>query len=370
MKNILLVEPAYKVKFPSLGLMKISSYHKTCGDRVKYIRGLDMFLEKPDKIYITSIFTYDVKFVREAIQFYRMRFPKAELWLGGLAATLIPDYFQNLGVDHLHLGLYEPAEDFVPDYSLHPKIRVTILLTQRGCIRKCAHCLVHIHDGPFKIKKDLDKYIIRDFEKISCWDNQFLGNPNIEEVVEILAKHNKEIDFNQSLDIRLLDERKAKLLKKLNIFPLRFAFDDISYKDEFLKGVEICKAAGLKQETRVDVLYNFKDTPEDFYERMYLTLNAGCCPYPMLYKPIDQPDKEWMSPHWTKEELKRWYLFCRSQLGRQGDFFNPRCYIYFKGKRIKMTEVFKERMFDTPKKETQRRFRKDLLSGTEEKQLL
>ena len=379
--NILLVEPAYKVKFPSTGLMRISSYHKEKGDSVEYVRGANMFVEKPDRIYVTSIFTYDFQEVKDAVQFYRMRFPKAELWLGGIAATLIPEYFENLGVGYLHKGLYEPAENFVPDYSLHPWLRTTVLLTQRGCIRRCEFCCVRLHDGPFKKINDFEKHIIKEFLKISCWDNQFLAHPDFEKVVSILAKYNKEIDFNQSLDIRLLTEPKANLLKKLNIYPLRFSFDDISYKDDFLRGVEICKKTGLsgmtvthngkrlKQEVRVDVLYNFRDTPEDFYERMHLILQAGACPYPMRYKPITQPDKEWMSPHWSKEELSRWMSFCKGQLGRQGDFFNPRCYIYFKGKRVRMPEVFKNRMFDTPGKKSQTEYRKELITGRRQEDL-
>lgn len=379
--NVLLVEPAYKVKFPSTGLMRISSYHKEQGDSVEYVRGANMFVKKPDRIYVTSIFTYDFPLVKDAVQFYRMRFSKAQLWLGGLAATLIPKYFENLGADYLHTGLYLPAENFILDYSLHPRLKTTILLTQRGCIRRCEFCCTRLHDGPFKVIENFEKYIIKEFSKISCWDNAFLSNPDFEKVISILAKYGKEIDFNQSLDIRLLTEHKANLLKKLNIYPLRFSFDDISYKDEFLKGVEICKKTGLsnmtvthngkklKQEVRVDVLYNFKDTPEDFYERMHLILSNNLCPYPMRYKPITQPDKDWLSPHWSQGELLRWQKFCVSQLGRQGDFFNPRCYIYFKGKRIKMTEVFEKRLFDTPGRETQARYRKELITKTEEKEL-
>jgi hypothetical protein len=42
-KNILLIEPSYKNKYPPLGLMKIAQYHGPHGkrDRVSFIKGED-----------------------------------------------------------------------------------------------------------------------------------------------------------------------------------------------------------------------------------------------------------------------------------------------------------------------------------------
>ena len=39
MKSVLLVEPPYRNKYPPIGLMKISSYHKMLGDDVTYLKG-------------------------------------------------------------------------------------------------------------------------------------------------------------------------------------------------------------------------------------------------------------------------------------------------------------------------------------------
>ena len=38
-RNVLLIEPNYKNKYPPIGLMKISTYYKMLGDKVTFFKG-------------------------------------------------------------------------------------------------------------------------------------------------------------------------------------------------------------------------------------------------------------------------------------------------------------------------------------------
>lgn len=59
--RVLLVEPNYKNKYPPMGLMKISTYHKMLGDEVRFVKGVDPNVDAAvwDRIYITTLFTFD-----------------------------------------------------------------------------------------------------------------------------------------------------------------------------------------------------------------------------------------------------------------------------------------------------------------------
>jgi len=87
--NILLVEPNFPVAaksknhshFLPIGLLKIGSYHKNKDDKikVKLIRGLKRCGFTPDRILITSLFTYWSKYVHEASEFYHEAYPTAKI---------------------------------------------------------------------------------------------------------------------------------------------------------------------------------------------------------------------------------------------------------------------------------------------------
>ena len=62
-KNILLIEPGYRNKYPPLGLMKIAQYHGQNGkkDNVHFVKGEDpaAYDKAWDRIYVTTLFSFE-----------------------------------------------------------------------------------------------------------------------------------------------------------------------------------------------------------------------------------------------------------------------------------------------------------------------
>jgi len=349
-RNILLVEPAYKNPYPPLGLMKISIWHKKRGDDVEFIKDtlhdpkLDLFernnmcykklKDHYDIIYITSLFTYQAYYVIASIDYYKKRFPDAKIRVGGIMATLLPDHIKEKTGIEPHIGLLRGAESCPPDYSLSPNLEYSITFTTRGCPRNCPFCAVRKHEPKFFVKESWPRDIDITKKGIIFWDNNWLVSPNLDKDVKRLLEFRKigitKIDFNQGLDCRLFDEDKAKLLKQINIKPLRFAFDNRSEDGYVQKAIKLAQKHGFK-DIRVYVLYNFEDThdtPKYFYYRINEINKLGALSYPMRYRSINNLNGQYISDNWDKELLRALKLSLM--------------FYYSKGMIMKNREAFKD----------------------------
>src|SRR5256885_14273034 len=98
-KNILLIEPGYKNKYPPLGLMKLAQHHGPRGkkDNVRFVKGEDRSVLDTcwHRIYVTTLFSFEWKKISETIDFAI----KASgghpnnVFVGGIAASLMHEEF-------------------------------------------------------------------------------------------------------------------------------------------------------------------------------------------------------------------------------------------------------------------------------------
>lgn len=320
--NILLIEPnfPYPTKsknqaneihknFVPIGLLKLGAYHKSLGDKAKLVRGkkskneLNYF--NPDKILITSLFTYWSKYVWDTVQYYRDLFPESEIIIGGIYVTLHYKYsnFRKLVRKYRvkpHIGLHLQAEKFLPDYSLlSSDVDYHLMHGMRGCIRRCKFCGVWKVEPKLIYKKSsniINEIISVGKNKVIFLDNNFFANPYKKEILKELADlriGGKPVIFESQsgFDGRLLenDTELAILLKKARFQNVRIAWDN-SVKDasSIKKQINLFKNAGYPvKDISIFMLYNFEIPYEEMIKKYNYCKKWGVQVSDCRYRPIE-----------------------------------------------------------------------------------
>ena len=313
-----------------MGLLKLSSYHKSFGHSTELVRGItDNISNEPNIIYITSLFTWAWKPVWEAVSFYLKRFPDSELWLGGLYASLMPGHAALSGVDpnHIFKGIFSEAEDMLPDYSLVPewnkRVSGSIVFSSRGCIRSCPYCAVPLIEGSMNSMKHTIKHLIWEGHKrVIFFDNNFLASPSWRKILDEVEELNLRVDFNQGLDARLVTKEVADRISRLKIDRfIRLSYDHIQMKPFVRKASKLLKSQGINaRNILVYTLYNFTDDPDDFWTRVSDILKWGAVCYPQRYEPNQALYKnQHISPKWDATKLNA-VQRARRVIGNNGAF--------------------------------------------------
>jgi len=271
------------MKFPNLALMKLSAWHKAKGDEVK----LNWLFEKPDLVYASCIFPKN---------WYRVEaLPFGFDLAGGTGSPL----------DH---QLLPSIEHIMPDYSLY-NCDFSMGFTSRGCIRKCPWCIVPLKEGGIRAHAYIYEFWDRRHKKIVLLDNNLLAAPNWKDTLQDLAKERIKVDFNQGLDIRLVDAEKAYWLKQVNFGRyLRFSFDEPQMESKVREGIRILEKVGIKP-SRLSfyLLVGFNTSFEQDIERINLLKSYGCDYFAIKYQPVNgvMPRVKWDGPG-NLNEFCRW----------------------------------------------------------------
>ena len=338
-KNILLIEPGYKNKYPPLGLMKIAQYHGPRGtrDRVRFIKGLDrsVLSQAWDRIYVTTLFSFEYQKIAQTIDFALEVSNKQadKVFVGGIAASLMHERFLGeprwqgvrfikgllsappaiaLQLDDFAEELYaddiygRPIEDLVPDYSILDQVDYKYAVwdayfayTTRGCVRKCRFCGVPKLEGAQRDTESLTS-VVQAIEELYgpkkdliLMDNNVVASPRFKEIIAEIrdlgfkpgAKLQRDgmrvpvlrrVDFNQGVDARILCT-DPMYLRELATICLKPL--RIAFDHLGLKKPyeKAVRYAAEHGLTELSnyMLYNFYDSPADLFERMRLNVRLN-----------------------------------------------------------------------------------------------
>jgi hypothetical protein len=357
--RILLVEPNYRKSipaakrnkalsddilwYPPLGLLKLARYHRDLGDEVKFVSGCDQsvlpkkefFNSKAlwDRVYITTLFTFDFKRVIETIEFYMEAVggTKSRIFIGGIMASIAPEAILEATSIYPHCGVLNSPRDIklegeldidvlAPDYSILDASKYAINdtfygYTTRGCINRCSWCGVPKIEPKFIPYIDIKPMIVSMREQfgdkpvLKLMDNNVLASKKLKTIIKDLielgygrnqytkAKKQRLVDFNQGLDATFINEETIKEISKINIRPFRVAFDRIEEKATYINALRLAHSVGVPEISNY-ILYNYNDSPKDLYDRLLINIelneewlsddiSSRIFSYPMRYAPIN-----------------------------------------------------------------------------------
>ncbi|MCK5050202.1 MAG: cobalamin-binding domain-containing protein [Candidatus Cloacimonetes bacterium] len=210
-KEILLIEPNYRNKYPPLGLMKISAYHKLKGDNVTFYKGCSKKLQakKWDRIYVATLFSFYWKQTIKTINFYkRCEIKTKNFFVGGiLATTMFDELYKETGIKPVK-GLLDKPNDLgkkdeiiidklTPDYDIletidyvYPTNNSYISYMTRGCCNHCKFCAVPYLEPAYidyiQLKDQIKDINNRYGEKrdLLLMDNNVLASKQFDKIID------------------------------------------------------------------------------------------------------------------------------------------------------------------------------------------
>jgi len=314
----------------NLALMKISSWHKAKGDFVALTRlknrRYDKFgphisteirapIAKYDKVYISCIFTKNAGLAKSAAIMFQSLGMEVEIGGSGV---------------NLSKSLPEEVEHQCPDYSLY-NLDYSMGFLTRGCIRRCPWCIVWQKEGDIKLWSPLKEFLRH--KRVMLLDNNLLAHPEHKKLLNELIRERVEVCFTQGLDIRLIDNENAKLLKlihyrdtKFNKPRLYFSWDVLDIENHVLKGIETLEKNGIRpNHLMFYILCGFHVKKEDYtweyflendWYRFEVLAKKGCRPFIMRWNRRKDIPLLTMFSRWVNKAQKA----KKKSLGLMGSF--------------------------------------------------
>lgn len=226
-------------------------------DNMVFIGDPPLFRPEADEVHISCCFTWGIE------ESYRLQ----EAW--------------SLYYDDVKIGgpaIAGSNGEFIPGMY----VKEGMVITHRGCNRRCPWCLVPHWEGDLKLLPIQEGWIENDNNLLMC------PRRHQETVFEMLRGQKRRVSFPGGLDARLVDDWVAGQLQSLPIEQVFLAADT----EAALKPLEeaVKKLSFLnRRQLRCYVLIAFNgETIPEARKRLEAVWKIGCLPFAQLYQPSDR----------------------------------------------------------------------------------
>ena len=275
-------------KLPNLALMKISSYYKSIGEQVEFVRP-DAGRNDYEKIYASAIFQKSKQECMNLKEYYGDR-----IEIGGTGW----DIKKRLSAE---------IESMNPDYDLYtvdmiyPKIKgimtrerkkmkaqqivdAGIGFTSRGCVRKCPFCYVPKKEGEFRQDMEIRDIINPRSNIIILHDNNLTADPYCIDKLHEIRDRNLIVDINQGCDVRLTTPDIAQAMSEVHhLRSLHYAWDLMGFEKQIIEGIQVMSKFIPESKHMCFCLVGFNTTFEEDMYRVKKLESMGVRPYIMRY---------------------------------------------------------------------------------------
>lgn len=271
-------------RHPNLALMKLSGFHSRAGAQVTL---LDDYcdLELYDEVYVSKVFSF-TKTPEDLHRYSNIKlggtgfFPDGGEPLAFAIEHSMPDYrlYDNYIKRQVARGINEDR--------FHDYLNFSIGFTTRGCFRKCPFCVNRKYDRVQR-HASVSEFLDSSRYGIYLWDDNFLGFDDWAQVLDELEETGKPFQFRQGLDIRLLDDHKARRLSRVRYHgDFIFAFDFLKDQPIIERNLRLWKSY-YRKTTKLYVLCAYESQDENdiesAFKRIHVLMKYGCLPYIMRY---------------------------------------------------------------------------------------
>ncbi len=261
-------------------------------------------VNKPEKIFVSSGMTYWYRSTVKTLKILRDVFPDVEIAVGGIAATLIPEFFEMEEVK-VHEGIYPVGEDITGTGSKYLNdLRFFPANIVKGCPNRCSYCASSIFDEHVKIKdiqalkQNLEHWNeVTNFVDVAFYDDALLLNKGLylKDFLNRLTPGKFRFHTPNGLHLKEVDEELCRYFADYNFPQLRFGFETaFSRFDDKTNFVELTKVVVMLHE------YGFKSdnvgvyllcglpgqTIDEVEKTIELVSAIGARPYLSEYSPV------------------------------------------------------------------------------------